>query len=69
MSEIVEYAGEYFDPYSVDSIAAAMVCLFRNEDRRKELRRLSLDALQSFHGIVVERSSGRLQKWPTLLFS
>jgi len=42
MTEVVRDTAELFDPYSVDSIAAVIVSLFRNAERRKTLRRLAL---------------------------
>lgn len=48
MTEVVKDAAELFDPYSVDSIAAAIVSLFRNAERRKTLRRLALKRSTEF---------------------
>ena len=42
MSEIAGYAGELFDPHSIDSMADAILHLSRNPERREELKRLAL---------------------------
>ena len=42
MPEVVSYAGEFFNPYLIDSMRDVIINLSRNQLRRNELRRLAL---------------------------